>query len=62
MRQEFAVVMLNSNGKATINQNDINEWMLGVKVSQSALIHHHVQTTKRVSGMQNKRLLVDFQP
>ena len=35
MRQEFAVVMLNSNGKATINPSEINEWMLGVKVSQS---------------------------
>ena len=34
MRQEFAVVMLNSSGKATINPSDINEWMLGVK-SQS---------------------------
>lgn len=35
IRQEFAVVMLNSNGKTTINPSDINDWMLGVKVSHS---------------------------
>ena len=35
MRQEFAVVMLNGNGKATINQNAISDWMLGVKTSQA---------------------------